>query len=602
VLLQDVYDDKVDAATACELLDNDDNLKSLLLTSQLRGQNDSVRKWILKQKMKEEDMLYIPRPDIDSRASFYIKILLGGYGPETPIQDRNILQDKLRSAHKANRTSFVLGADIKQKMVMMRSRVVEDSMARMILNENEVSVPESPCSAAILVPVSPQLMERPARSQYQVSSSASSSQDSLGWTSSTARNILYIPGYRYDRGSASAVGLEGTCPLCRSPDSVLSLLLKRHPVDISTPGFPSPNSRAGLAFPLAMGTFPETDIISPFVCCDSCAYHLVQLHQSPYDEHITAALPLIPEAFSGSFQDTTFDAVDEALEKRFEKPAIEQVLLAIIYNTLERSEGEHEIIEKEALHWASSMIALQSSLPATLSSSFSGHLSPRGYVRLPLALSQSLASLPKPKSPLLQYPLNGFVVMIQSMIDLNLEPRPNARQDAVFQRILFHLTEKHHEFYLSDSKSASGALEGIIWRPNTDQKEQAETVSPASGTPDSSPQSRPRSQLDIFMPVCSTPVIVLRDTHLLSEEEWDTLQRLGPLFDRVKDDFSCAIAFFLNSLNKYVSATLTAIELFDKMRMMTELRGVFEEPEGITEDSIMHETRGKLYKEAGDNV
>jgi hypothetical protein len=455
------------------------------------------------------------------------------------------------------------------------------------------------------MPVSPGLSiykEPQARSQYQMSSSASSSQESLGLTSSTARNILYIPGYRYDRGSASAVGLEGTCPLCHSPDSVLSLLLKRHPVDISTPGFPSPNSRARLAFPLAMGTFPETDIISPFVCCDSCAYHLVQLHQSPYDEHITAALPLIPEAFSGSFQDTTFDAVDEALEKRFEKPAIEQVLLAIIYNTLERSEGEHEIIEKEALHWASSMIALQSSLPATLSSSFSGHLSPRGYVRLPLALSQSLASLPKPRSPLLQYPLIGFVVMIQSMIDLNLEPRPNARQDAVFQRILFHLTEKHHEFYLSDSKSASEALEGIIWRPNTDQKGQAEIVSPASETPDASSQSRPQSQLENFMPICSTPVIDLRDTHLLSEEDWDTLQRLGPLFDRVKDDFTCAIAFFLNALNKYVSATLTAIELFDKMRMMTELRGVFEEPEGISEDSIMHEMRGKLYKEGGDNV
>lgn len=612
--LQDIYDDKIDAATASELLDNDDNLKTLLLTSTLRGQNDSVRRWIQKQEMKEEDMLYIPRPDIDSKASFYVKILLGGFRPGTPIRDRNILQDKLRASHKANRASFVLGADTKREKVRLRSRHVKDSMMRMKLHDNEVDGPSTPCSPALLSPVTPTqtgrsessgLKRRQAQPSWHPpssSSSASSSQESLELTSSTARNILYIPGYRYDRGSASAVGLEGTCPLCDSPDSVLSLLLKRHPVDISTPGFPSPNSRVGLAFPLAMGTFPETDILSPFVCCDSCAYHLVQLHQSPYDEHITAAFPLIPEAFSGSFQDTTFDAVDDALEKRFEKPALEQVFLAIIYNTLERSEGEHEMIEKKALRWASSMISLQSSLPATLSSSFSGHLSPRGYVRLPMALSQSLASLPKPSSPLLQYPLNGFVVMIQSMIDLNLEPRPNARQDAVFQRILFHLTENHHDFYLSDSKAASEALQGIIWRPKTNQEEQAEVASSASKIPSSSPQTRHPSRLDNFMPICSTPVIALRDTYLLSEEVWDALQRLGPLFDRVKDDFPCAISFLLHALDTHVSAALTAIELFDKMRAMKGLSDVFDKPEVITEDSVLREMWGKVDKEGGGNV
>jgi hypothetical protein len=603
--LQDIYDDKIDAATASEIIDNDDNLKSLLLTSQLRGQNESVGRWIQKQKLKDEDMLHIPRPDVDSKASFYIKILLQGFRSGDYMRDKSILQDKLRASHQVNWASFISDAGLKQKKASRRSQVVHDSISRIKLNQDEVDGPSAPCSPVLLSPVTPMDEDEsegiePERirssyshrskekktkslSRYLPTSSASSSEISLPLDNSTGSSYLYIPGYRYDRGSASAAGLEGTCPLCNSPESVLSLLLKKYPLDITTPGFPSPNSRAGLAFPLAMGTFPETDILSPFVCCDSCAYHLVQLHESPYEEDIIAAIPLIPEAFSGNFQDTTFDAVDDALDKRFEKPAIEQVLLAVIYNTLESSEGEYETIEKEALRWASSMISLQTSLPATLSSSFSGHLSPRGYIRLPMALSQSLASLQKPSSPLLQYPLNGFVVMIQSMIDLNLEPRPNARQNAVFQRILFHITEKHHEFYLSDSKCASEALRSILWRPQTEQEEQAEASSSTSTSPDAIPQTGSRHN---SVAILSIPIITLRDTHLLSEYDWDILQRLGSLFDHVKDDCPCALAFFLHALNKHISASLTAIEVFDKMRTMKDLRKIFQESEEITEDSV----------------
>jgi hypothetical protein len=42
--LQDIYNGKVALETATEILNNDDNLKTLLLESQLRGQNDSVGK------------------------------------------------------------------------------------------------------------------------------------------------------------------------------------------------------------------------------------------------------------------------------------------------------------------------------------------------------------------------------------------------------------------------------------------------------------------------------------------------------------------------------------------------------------------------------
>jgi hypothetical protein len=74
------------------------------------------------------------------------------------------------------------------------------------------------------------------------------------------------------------------------------------------------------------------------------------MKKSPYDEEITSAVPLIPEAVHGRFQDIIFDAIDKAFEKRFERPAVKQVFLAMLYNILwHLPEGENRELEKEAL-------------------------------------------------------------------------------------------------------------------------------------------------------------------------------------------------------------------------------------------------------------
>jgi hypothetical protein len=56
---------------------------------------------------------------------------------------------------------------------------------------------------------------------------------------------------------------------------------------------PRPGSRSALTFPLAMGSFPETDIISSYLCCDACSTHLVRLGRSPLDEEIVGSYPLL---------------------------------------------------------------------------------------------------------------------------------------------------------------------------------------------------------------------------------------------------------------------------------------------------------------------
>ena len=163
-------------------------------------------------------------------------------------------------------------------------------------------------------------------------------------------DVLFIPGYKYSRIANSSAAFEGECPLCGDMNAILALLVKEPMTGLVTPGFPGPKSRGLLEFPLTIGMYPEAEVLSSFVCCDSCAYHLVKMRKSPYGEDILGAIPLIPEAFFGNFQQVTLDTLDNALSKRFEKSALEQVFLSILYSTLMNIKDDCEETEKTALH------------------------------------------------------------------------------------------------------------------------------------------------------------------------------------------------------------------------------------------------------------
>lgn len=87
--------------------------------------------------------------------------------------------------------------------------------------------------------------------------------------------VLYIKKYKY-REMYSNIGHKETCLVCAQNNTLLMVLLKSPPKDLSTPRFPSPGERKGLAYPLAMGSYPETDVISSYVCCDCCAHTLIR--------------------------------------------------------------------------------------------------------------------------------------------------------------------------------------------------------------------------------------------------------------------------------------------------------------------------------------
>jgi hypothetical protein len=594
VRLKDIYNDTVDAATASELLEDDDNLKTLLLTSEISGESNKVKNWIANQKMKAQDMMHIPRPDVNSEASTYIReLLLLGVRTKDLNQKRS-LQTKLRFAHKQNWVAFISDTDSERTKVLRREEVIHNALDRVASNAVESS--RGSWSTRMIAPILPggpkksfvglstfsttpsksPMNPLPGQFQHDLSRPADSSSNCGNSPAylSPETDVLFIPGYKYKRGSNSTA-FEGECPLCGDIKAILALLVKEPARGVVSPGFPEPNSRALLEFPLTIGAYLEAEVLSSFVCCDSCAYHLVKMRKSPYGENVVGAIPLIAEALSGNFQHTTLETLDNALSKRFEKSALEQVFLSILYHTLMSIKDDSEDIEKRALHWAASLLSTLISVSSTPSATFNmGQLSVQGNMQLRQVLSNSLDALSKPSPTLLRYPLGGFIVMIQCMIDLRLDLSTVLLKNAVFQRILYHIVEKYHECLIANGREVTiKSFRSLTWSPES----QSEAVD-SLGTPLSD------DTFDILsVPRLSVPISTLTGINLFFVKDGEILQKLGPLFIHVNDKCSCAIAVFLHILCREAWADSKPMEIFDRIRAQEAFCSVFEVPQRIGE-------------------
>jgi len=628
VRLTDIYNDTVDAATANELLEDDDNLKTLLLTGEISGQRDRVKYWIANQKMEGRDLLHIPRPDVQGAASTYIRELLSLETDTKQLDQKRNLQIKLRIAHKQNWIAFISDTNAEEARASRRAAVVDNALDR--VNSNAVESSRGSWSARMLAPISssgpqnsfagpsmvPKLPPAPSplancrvlsKDPYQPTPSSTvpmiplpapvhhhlfSPADPLSDTGDPPSHflpntdLLFIPGYKHNRGSNSTSAFGGECPLCGDKNAILALLVKKPAAGLPSPGFPEPNSVAALEFPLVIGAYPEAGILSSFVCCDSCAYHLVKMKKSPYSENLVGAIPLIHEAFSGKFEQTTLNTLDNTLSKRLAKSVLQQVFLSILHNTLMSLKDDCEDIAEKALHWAASFLLASISIPSTLRTNFNTRqLSTAGNIPLRQALSNSLDALSKPSPSLLQYPLEGFVIIIQCMIDLNLDPTTVLLKNAVFHRILYHITEKYHESLTNNGREATvKRFHNLTWSP--------ESQSDAVQTP-----RRPiwEDTFDIISaPHLSISISSLIDKHLLSIEDGELLQKLGELFVYVKDKCSSSIAVYLHILcREQASVYSNPMETFDRIRALEAFRLIVEAPHSIGE-AVVKELIGSM--------
>jgi hypothetical protein len=235
-------------------------------------------------------------------------------------------------------------------------------------------------------------------------------------------------------------------------ESILAILLKSPP-NVSTPNFPRRDSHTALTFPLAMSRFAETDVVSSFLCCDSCALYLVRNCASPLQETITGALALTSLKKNKSLWLETFDS---SFDGRFKMSDLATVFVAvldkmILKNKLRSATDEERSLYHCALRWAkgelSGIAEVSESLSPSLSQSHRRGHNRQGFKKRTLSLQTVISSrtlfdpgeVANTNISMLRYPIDGFLVLIRLLQDHGVPEEE--LQKHVFQRLVFYLTE-----------------------------------------------------------------------------------------------------------------------------------------------------------------
>lgn len=347
------------------------------------------------------------------------------------------------------------------------------------------------------------------------------------FTNPDVSDLLYMKGYKLNSGPSSAPPFQGRCNLCEDDNSPLALLLKAKPDDYETEGgFPNPGSNCMIKYPFAMGNFPETDIISSFLCCEKCASFVSRIGTSPLDEAITGAIPLVPLSNEMN-RDSVLKEVDATLVQRFDLQILDQIFLSILYTKLDKATRGSEVVSEmfiRALEWQCRNFLQHMTLPARISCCSTGLEEDEGvYEPLTTTLSSILSNIDMPweEGPkrLLSYPNDGFVTLIKAALDLDIVgPSDSHVEKLIFQRLLFYLAEQHSA--LREKMGPESAKE--------------ELCSILAG-----------NQGGLIPGRFSVELEGLEGTYLLESSAYDSFRRLKEMFGSVERKCGVAIRLFL---------------------------------------------------------
>jgi len=569
VSLDDLYSDRLDEAVVNEILSNDDDLKSVLLTSSSRGLSDNAERWVSTKTIDTGDPVKMSRPDLGGKALGLTKLLLKLMMTNLQATGRTTKhpheQLQLRQAHTANWQAFSNLLDSKQRASHDRNSVVMNAIDRLSSTKSGhgLSSPSSMSPVSPMTSVRSYVPSQHTMSPYESPYIQMTPDSPYGgsypgpyqspYHTPKFPHLLYTPGFQKRSTAGPNSEFIGECQICGDSTRPLALLLRAPPTNMKTPGFPAPQSRSRLAFPLAMGNFPETDIISSLVCCDPCSWFVVQHGTTPKEDTILGALPLVD--YDGN-RSRWLSALDSALSERFERSELELLFLAVLYTIVEYTESEdseESTIFLRALQWTIDNIQRAVSVHPSLTAWV-----PDGAPSIPFssALSQGLIDLQKPNCPLLRYPLEGFTIIIRAASDL---PTAKLTELVVFQRFLHHLTEQH-------------------WTYRNTTKEGVATVTLYR-------LLEKCQQVQGSKHALSMPVQSLVGTPLLSEDALQVFEKLGGVFETTKTHYGPAIAVFLHYLVHAAPICVTPTECFDWIKNQEHLGPVFLGPGNITAES-----------------
>ena len=599
IRLSDLAENRATAEMIDKILANDDNLKSVLLSAQIQGQDDQqILAWLSRCESKKLDVNCIGRSVVDVGMVSKMKKIIelsGLLGREDQLMR---LKLTLRQLHRVNRTSLRRRASQQVREYRQRNIVLQDSRRYVSTATSEAL--QKTYSPAILSAVSPGGSD-PTRAPRIKHAKRFGAHDEYfaqypfvqaieARTLEEELDVIYIPGYQLpELEPTNGFVLKGECSICGEENVTLAIMLKAPPKDFQTPDFPAPGSRRKLAYPLAMGFFPETDVISSRICCDACAYAMTQ-KEICEDEEIVAAIPVMLEAFDGRFDQQTFERLDMAFQGRFHESIVQQIFISTLHATIDNVDSSSAGNFRMIISWLGQCIQVSPSLAISLSSnaSSSSAADERPLIK---AIIDAVDTVNGKSSVLLQYPITGFSVAMQIYLNnranwKNILTEPDI-DTVIWHRLLFHFVEKHHQSHPLRYKEVVEALEELTLG-QTEQPElhhRPDTIADAthssvvSEVGQSSMDIDPKEAPTDWQQRSSDPFPALLSSQLLSDEELEDLQRTGWNSQRAQNHRAAALLKkFLDALQKEGRTEEPAIVIFDRMRESEELGDVFVLP------------------------
>lgn len=539
VQLDEVLKGNVDSATMEKIVKDEDNLKSIIISSMTRGTGKTLESWLAAQ-LKPVPEVNRHREDLGDKAKSSLKHLVDALREGTDNTQLETLRANVRDAHYRNWNQFT------DQRVTFNDRRREIRLRNQNFRNAQFMMDEY---LDMDYQMMNQDMDRPDSEDRRLRQSH---------LDSNRDEPVFLPGFqRFENAS----DFTGRCMLCHER-RVLCLLFKVAP-NLKTDNFPPVGSFTKVAFPLAMANFAETDVLSFFICCDWCGYYLERSTACPYTEDkITFALCLVGIEDN---QKTWLEALDTVLKGRFDVADAKAIFLAILnYKTLDNNTRDVNETDRDLFRacadWMTRQLLQFTEVSATLSPNFCQN--PTSDLRVPL---QSLLAAPEfaePEQPqnvdllLIRYPIPGFVVLLRL---LQLRGLAKERIQALtFFRVMFHVME---QLFM---RRASGGTELFV-----------EDVLGREQPPEDQGQSQ-QGNGDIAFPIEQ-----LKAQDLLDDETLASLEAI-PEFLVIKAGAGPAMRVFLHCLFRHSNVSASAVACFNKLKGLAPMRTVFKAPLAIS--------------------
>ncbi|ORY10140.1 hypothetical protein BCR34DRAFT_588855 [Clohesyomyces aquaticus] len=284
-----------------------------------------------------------------------------------------------------------------------------------------------------------------------------------GMTRVQSNGIQSAPGFTKSRRQGSQFYGISSCMGCTKKGDVYCLLLRAVPTSL-TAHFPSVYTHSIIQFPLAMGNYAKTNILSSSVVYNACAARYDHQRPSKHDNTIVASLPLV----SYSDNHTAWlGTINVALSRRFHVSQLPIIFLSILYIKLKRlvSEEEDKLSKPDlcdAIKWTANMllseVVLQPSRIASINNFSNSSLHAVLLQNFRSTRSNSLYT------KLLQYPLDRFIVANAALS--NWRPSQSFsssnRKLVVFLKFLYHLTKSFVKFRDDNDDIVTRAARSLV--------------------------------------------------------------------------------------------------------------------------------------------